>query len=201
MAPRRLLTLAAATALAALTAVGLVQLAGTSNSSKTTSPAPLTQAQMQARLAGSPAPLAALHAQANELLGGGAKALRARLAALKGMPVVVNKWNSSCVPCREEAATFQRVSTNLGRRVAFIGIDSGDASRADARRFLRAHPQSYPSYEDPTTEAGTEATDSTFTPVTVFINRRGERYIRQGPYPDAAKLERDVERYALEAGT
>jgi cytochrome c biogenesis protein CcmG/thiol:disulfide interchange protein DsbE len=201
MAPRRLLTLAAATALAALTAVGLGELAGTSNSPKTSSPAPLTQAQMQARLAGSPAPLAALHAQADDLLRGGAAALRARLASLKGMPVVVNKWNSSCVPCREEAAAFQRVSTNLGRRVAFIGIDSGDASRADARRFLRAPPQSYPSYEDPTTNIGTEATDSTFTPVTLFISRRGERYIRQGPYPDAAKLERDVERYALEEGS
>jgi cytochrome c biogenesis protein CcmG, thiol:disulfide interchange protein DsbE len=200
MAARRLLTLAAATALTALTAVGLVQLAGTSNAPKTFSPAPLTRAQMQARLAGSPAPLAALHAQANELLGGGAEALRRRLASLKGMPVVVNKWNSSCVPCAQEAAAFQRASTNLGRRVAFIGIDSGDTSRSDALRFLREHPQSYPSYADPTTELGAETTDSTFTPVTVFYNRFGKKYPRQGPYPDAAKLESDILRYALEAG-
>ena len=33
--------------------------------------------------------------------------------------------------------------------------------------------------------------------MTVFFNRRGGEYIHQGPYPDAAKLERDVRRYAM----
>ena len=84
---------------------------------------------MQAQLAGSPAPLAALHAQANELLGGGRRALRARLAALHGWPIVINKWASWCEPCKAEFGVFQRVSLKLGRRVAFIGIDSGDTAR------------------------------------------------------------------------
>ena len=35
--------------------------------------------------------------------------------------------------------------------------------------------------------------------MTVFYDRRGGQYIHQGPYPSAAKLERDVERYALDA--
>jgi hypothetical protein len=42
-------------------------------------------------------------------------------------------------------------------------------------------------------------TGSSFTPVTVFFNRHGGEYIRQGPYPSSAKLEQDVRRYALEA--
>ena len=52
--------------------------------------------------------------------------LHARLAALKGYPVVINKWASWCVPCKEEFGAFQRVSAEYGRRVAFIGIDSED---------------------------------------------------------------------------
>ena len=103
---------------------------------------------MQARLAGSPAPLAALHAQASELLPGGARALDARLAALRGYPVVINKWASRCEPCRAESGVFQRAAVNLGREVAFIGLDSGDSSRGEPEGFLRTFPQSYPSYYD-----------------------------------------------------
>jgi cytochrome c biogenesis protein CcmG/thiol:disulfide interchange protein DsbE len=193
----RLIQLAAALAILALLAVGLVQLAGSSGGSGT-SAAPLRPAQVQARLAGSPVPLAALHAQAGELLGGGAGALRARLAALRGWPIVINKWASWCEPCKAEFAAFARAAANYGRRVAFIGIDSGDTSRATPLEFLRSHPVSYPSYYDPSGQLGVEATDSTNVPVTVFYNRRGEKYPRQGAYPGAAKLERDIERYALE---
>jgi cytochrome c biogenesis protein CcmG, thiol:disulfide interchange protein DsbE len=198
VAPTRLLVLAGALAIAALLAVGLVELAGNSSSSGTAA-AQLTPAQARARLAGSPAPLAALHAQANDLLGGGAAAVGARLAALRGWPVVVNKWASSCEPCRAEFDAFQRVAADLGHRVAFVGIDSGDIPRGNGLQFLHSHPVSYPSYYDPTGQVGTEVTDSTFIPVTVFYNRRGERYIHQGAYPSTAKLERDVERYALGA--
>jgi cytochrome c biogenesis protein CcmG/thiol:disulfide interchange protein DsbE len=195
MTPTRLLTLAGALALAALLAVGLVQLAGRSDSGAAATQ--LTPAQMRARLAGSPAPLAALHAQAGELLDGGRVALRARLAALRGWPVVINKWASWCEPCKAEFGAFQRAAANLGRRVAFIGIDSGDTERSEALKFLRSFPVSYPSYYDPSGQLGVEVTDSTNVPVTVFYTRHGGKYPRQGAYPSAAKLERDVERYAL----
>jgi cytochrome c biogenesis protein CcmG/thiol:disulfide interchange protein DsbE len=198
VAPKRLIALAGGLALAAVLVVGLVQLAGSSSSSQTPA-ARLTPAQMQARLAGSPAPLAALHAQANELLGGGAQALRARLAALRGWPVVINKWASWCGPCKSEFGAFQRAAVNLGRKVAFIGIDSGDNSRKPAEMFLASFPVSYPSYYDPGEQIGVEVSDSTFVPVTVFYNERGEKYIEDGAFPSAAKLERDVERYAMGA--
>jgi thiol-disulfide isomerase/thioredoxin len=196
MTLRNLSIAAAATAFLALLVVGLVQLG---SSSKGMSTPRLTLAQMRARLSGSPPALAALHAQTGELLAGGLPALRARLAQLRGTPVVVNKWASWCAPCRAEFGAFQRVSVVRGREVAFIGIDSGDNSRDAALAFLRSFPVSYPSYYDRSGRAGAAITDSSFTPVTVFYDRRGGLFIHQGPYPSAAKLERDVRRYALDA--
>jgi thiol-disulfide isomerase/thioredoxin len=196
MTLKRAAIASAGLAVLALLAIGLVQLAGSSSSPA--APSRLTLAQMRARLAGSPPPLAALHAQAGELLPGGLGAVRARLAALRGLPVVINKWASWCVPCRSEFGAFQRASVAQGRQVAFIGVDSGDSSRADARAFLRAFPVSYPSYYDESGQAGVALTDSTFTPVTVFYDSRGREYIRQGPYLSSAKLEQDVRRYALD---
>jgi thiol-disulfide isomerase/thioredoxin len=197
MKPKHVFLALGAAGLLAVLVVGLLQLGG---SSQTPSPrSTLTLAQMREQLTGSPAPLEALHAQANQLLPGGTRALRARLAALRGRPVVINKWASWCEPCREEFPAFQRASLSLGREVAFIGIDSGDYSRADALAFLRSFPVSYPSYYDHSGQAGLAITDSTFTPVTVFYNRAGSQYIHQGPYPTQAKLERDVRRYALNA--
>jgi thiol-disulfide isomerase/thioredoxin len=185
-----------ALALLVVLVVGLLQLGGSSTSGSTPR---LTTAEMQARLAGSPAPLGALHAEANELLSGGLGAVRARLASLRGRPIVVNKWASWCEPCREEFGVFQHVSVSEGRAVAFVGIDSGDRGRGEPLAFLRSFPVSYPSYYDPSGQAGIAITDSTFTPVTVFYNRRGGEFIHQGPYLSVAKLEEDVRRYALDA--
>jgi cytochrome c biogenesis protein CcmG, thiol:disulfide interchange protein DsbE len=194
--PKRLLASLAGLALLALIVIGLLQLGGSTPRSE---PSRLTVAQMRRRLAGAPPPLAALHAQASDLLPGGLPAVRARLATLRGRPIVINKWASWCEPCREEFGVFQRVSVSEGRQVAFLGIDSGDHGQSGPLAFLRSFPLSYPSYYDPGEQAGIAVTDSTFTPVTVFYNRSGSQFIHQGPYLSVAKLEEDVRRYALDA--
>jgi cytochrome c biogenesis protein CcmG, thiol:disulfide interchange protein DsbE len=196
MTSKRVWIPAGGVALLALLAVGLVQLADSSRAPAL--PSKLTLPQMRALLTDSPAPLAALHAHAGELLPGGLGAIRVRLAGLRGHPVVINKWASWCEPCRSELGAFQRASLARGREVAFIGIDSGESSRADALAFLRSFPVSYPSYYDQSGQAGTTVTDSTFTPVTVFYDPHGREYIHQGPYPGQAKLELDIKRYALD---
>jgi thiol-disulfide isomerase/thioredoxin len=180
-------------ALAGVVSVGIVQ-ASRHNGSADLGPAP-SAAQVRAALAGSPAPLAALHAEAGQLLGGGEPALRARLASLRGYPVVVNKWASWCEACRSEFGVFERVAAAAGRRVAFVGIDSSDYG--DARAFLAAHPVSYPSYVDRSGSAGNDITLSGFFPVTVFYNRLGQTFIHQGAFTSVAELEADVQRYAL----
>jgi thiol-disulfide isomerase/thioredoxin len=187
-------------AVLALIAVGIAELRSDSTSTGGGSAPPsLTAAQTRSLLAGSPPALAALHAQAGEVLGGGSRALHARLTALKGYPIVINKWASWCVPCKEELGAFQSASAEYGRRVAFIGLDSADTDRGDAVAFSRSLPVSYPSYYDESGRLGEQVTDSSFTPVTVFIGRDGRRFIHQGQYSSLAKLEQDVRRYALNA--
>jgi len=195
----RLLAIAVVLPVAALIAAGLEQLPGSGSGGGAQKP--LSTVQERALLAGSPPALAALHRQGGDLLdAGGGHALRARLAALKagGYPVVINKWASWCVPCRAEFGAFRRVAAEYGRRAAFLGLDSGDASRAEALAFLRGHPVSYPSYYDPSGALGLRLTDSSFTPVTVFVPVHGQPFIYQGPIPDASKLEGEVKRYALD---
>src|SRR2546421_4738261 len=129
---------------AALCAAALLSGCGEHNP---TSAAPSARKAADA-LARSPAPLAALHRQASRLLGRGASAFRSRLAALRGYPIVVNKWASWCPPCRGEFPFFQRLSVEHGRRVAFIGVDGND-NDGDASDFLHKFPLTYPSYRDP----------------------------------------------------
>jgi cytochrome c biogenesis protein CcmG, thiol:disulfide interchange protein DsbE len=186
---------AAGLALVAVVVVGLLQL---SNSPAAPPDSRLDLAQMRSRLAGSPPALAALHEQADELLGGGMAALQARLATLHGRAVVINKWASWCGPCRAEFGIFQRVSVKDGRQVAFLGIDSGD-NHGEALRFLKATPVSYPSYFDPGGSIGLALSGSSFTPLTVFHGARGGFFVHQGPYQSDAELEQDVVRYGLDA--
>jgi len=187
------LSLVALLLIAVVVAVGVTE-AAHRDATGALGPAP-TATQLRADLVGSPAPLAALHAQAGQLLAGGSRAVTARLAALRGYPLVVNKWASWCLPCRSEFPLFERVAAAFGRRVAFLGLDSGDYG--DAPAFLAAHPVSYPSYVDRSGNIGTAITLSSFFPVTVFYDRAGQTFIHQGAFTTVGQLQTDVERYAL----
>jgi thiol-disulfide isomerase/thioredoxin len=194
---RRLLAIVAGLPVVALIALGLTQLPGSSKGGR--EQPPLTAARQRALLVGSPPALAALHRQGGRLLSGGSASLHAELAALRGYPVVINKWASWCVPCRAEFGAFARVAAGYGGRVAFLGLDSGDSSHADALGFLAGHPVSYPSFYDPSGALGLALTDSSFTPVTVFIPVHGRPFIYQGQMPSTQKLEEELVRYALHA--
>lgn len=161
--------------------------------------AALPAATAAAALRGAPAPLAALHAQADQLLGGGVGAFRARLRSLRGYPVIVNKWASWCQPCESEFPVFQRVAVSYGRRVAFLGLDGNDHT-ASARAFLHGFPVTYPSYFDPSSAIATALNASTYFPQTLFFDRAGRQvFDHVGPYESVSTLERDIRHYVLSA--
>ncbi len=146
---------------------------------------------------GSPAPLASLHAQANQLLSGGSSAFHARMASLAGYPVVVNKWASWCDPCQIEFPAFQRAAVAFGKRVAFVGIDGKDHDAA-AHAFLSRFPVTYPSYVDPAEQTASSIQAATYYPQTVYFDRNHHIvFDHAGPYLSAAALERDIRRYLL----
>jgi cytochrome c biogenesis protein CcmG, thiol:disulfide interchange protein DsbE len=179
---------------AAVTLACTIALAGC-GSEKPRSAAPKPAAAKQA-LAGSPAPLAGLHRQANRLLGGGKSAFKERLTALRGYPVVVNKWASWCAPCRSEFPYFQSQALKRGKEIAFLGVDSND-NDDDARDFLRDFPVSYPSYRDPKLSVAATFNAVQAFPTTAFYDRRGGlAFVHQGAYLTAQKLAQDIERYA-----
>jgi len=144
-----------------------------------------------------PGALGRLYAQGNQLLGGGAGAFAARLRELRGHPVVVNVWASWCGPCRVEFPYFQRLSARLGRRVAFLGVDSDDNAAA-ARTFLGEYPVPYPSYSDPDKEIfRAVAPNALGPPVTAFYDASGKQaYVHIGQFASAADLAAEIRRYA-----
>lgn len=190
---RRGLTALAAVALVAVVAIGLASAGGGADEPE---PRLSTGPDAELALAGAPEPLAALHEQANELLGGEADAFRDRLRELRGYPVVVNKWASWCGPCRAEFPFFQGQALERGKEIAFIGVNSVD-NEQDARRFLDQFPVPYPHYEDPDSEVAAVFKGVQAFPSTAFYDSEGElAYLKQGGYASEEKLVEDIERYA-----
>jgi cytochrome c biogenesis protein CcmG, thiol:disulfide interchange protein DsbE len=181
--------------LAALAAVILVVLPGCGDSSDGTATA--KPPDYRSALAGAPKPLMRLYAHGDRLLGGGTDAFRAQLDALRGHPVVVNKWASWCEPCREEFPYLQRLSARLGKRVAFVGVDANDSSAA-ARTFLREFPLPYPSYSDPGQDISSLLGMGAGFPQTAFYDRKGRQvFVKQGQYASQADMAADIRRYAI----
>lgn len=144
------------------------------------------------------AALPALRREANDLLGGGPQAFRARLAGLRGNPVVVNQWASWCGPCRYEFPFFARLARRYEGRVAFLGVNSRD-STDDARAFLRRYPVSFPHFADPDGEIARVFRGGRAFPTTAFYAADGKlMFTHAGSYASDAKLDEDITRYALD---
>ncbi len=198
---RKLLIAGASLALVAVVVIGLLSARNSDDSASgdagvAQEPATPTLEQARRRLKGAPAPLAALHAQSSQLLGGGTAAFSARLRKLRGYPVVVNKWGSWCAPCRAEFPALQRQSVEQGKRIAFLGVDGQDNNES-ARKFLAQFPVAYPSYIDGDLSIARSFGAVQGFPSTVFYDRKGKVvYIKQGSYPTEAALAQDIRRYA-----
>jgi cytochrome c biogenesis protein CcmG/thiol:disulfide interchange protein DsbE len=99
---------------------------------------------------------------------------RLSLASLRGKVVVVNFWQSSCVPCKEEARTLAetaRAWEAKGVGVVFLGVDALDF-KGPARAYVKKYRVGYVNVRD--------ATGSTYpnwgvtgVPETFFVDRKG----------------------------
>ena len=148
--------------------------------------------------AGSGEPLALLKADANRLLDGGPDAFKARLASLRGHPVVVNQWASWCGPCQYEFPFFQKLANRYEGRVAFLGVDSRD-SRDDAAAFLKRHPVPYPHYYDEDASIARVFRGGRAWPTTAFYDKDGRLvFTHQGAYASEAKLDEEIRKYGLD---
>jgi cytochrome c biogenesis protein CcmG, thiol:disulfide interchange protein DsbE len=97
---------------------------------------------------------------------------RLSLASLRGKVVVVNFWESYCVPCKEEARRIADAARSFqDEGVVFVGVNAFDTKRA-ARAYLARYGVEYPNIRD-----GVGTTFGrwgvTGVPETFFIDRRG----------------------------
>lgn len=191
---RRAFTAIGIVALLAVVAVGLTTAGGDESDPGSTPAVPLDS--QLASLEGAPAPLAALHRQAGELLDGEAEAFEQRIEQLRGYPVVVNKWASWCGPCRIEFPHFRDQALKRGKEIAFIGVNSAD-NDGDARRFLRQLPVPFPHYRDPDSKVAEVFKGVVAFPTTAFYDSDGDLvHTKQGQYRTEADLAEDIARYA-----
>jgi thiol-disulfide isomerase/thioredoxin len=189
---RRVLYILAGLALVAVVVIGLTQAGGNEDLGDGRD---FDLPAAQRELSTAPAPLNALYAKANTLVSGGTSAFDQQLAALKGRPVIVNKWASWCGPCQAEFPVFQEAARTHGKEIAFIGLNSGDADKK-AKRFLAERPLPFPSFTDPDSKIAYSREIGAGFPMTEFIGADGKSaFIHSGGYTSEAQLTEDIERY------
>jgi cytochrome c biogenesis protein CcmG, thiol:disulfide interchange protein DsbE len=94
------------------------------------------------------------------------------LSSFKGKPIVLNVWNSTCLPCMDEAHLLQSLWQQVRPQgVVLIGIDFQDV-KGDGVNFLKKYGVTYQNVLD---VSGSTAISYgvTATPETLFINRQG----------------------------
>jgi thiol-disulfide isomerase/thioredoxin len=142
--------------------------------------------------------LPAIRRDANQLLDGGPQAFRARLAGLRGHPVVVNQWASWCGPCRYEFPFFAALARRYEGRVAFLGVNSNDNNKA-ATDFLKRHPVPFPHFTDPKGRVARVFKGGRAFPTTAFYAADGPLvFTHAGSYANQKKLDDDIRRYVLD---
>jgi cytochrome c biogenesis protein CcmG, thiol:disulfide interchange protein DsbE len=94
------------------------------------------------------------------------------LSSFMGKPIILNVWNSTCVPCMDEAHLLQSLWQKVKPQgVVLIGIDFQDV-KSDGLSFLKKYGVTYQNVLD---VSGSTAISYgvTATPETLFINRQG----------------------------
>ncbi len=108
------------------------------------------------------------------------------LTSLRGRPVVVNFFASTCVPCISEMPAFEEVFQEVGADVSFLGLAVADRAE-DAQALVEQTGVTYPTAQD---RDGTviSALGGTVLPTTVLLDADGEIIARRLGEIDAGEL-------------
>ena len=94
------------------------------------------------------------------------------MSSLRGKPVVLNMWASSCTVCKTETPAIESVAKRAGTSVAFVGVDTLD-QKTPALGFLHRYDVTYLQLFDPGETVGA-GYGIPGLPVTVFVSARGK---------------------------
>lgn len=101
----------------------------------------------------------------------------------RGKIVVLNVWGSWCAPCRAEAPHMAKVAKDTkAKGVEFIGINTRDLDKANARAFDRTYEIDYPSLFDPSGKQLRRFPSNSLSlqtiPSTLVLDREGKIAVR-----------------------
>lgn len=97
-----------------------------------------------------------------------------RLSSYRGRPLIINVWASWCSPCRQEAASLERLAwSEAGSRYTVIGISTDD-DRSAALQWLQHSKATVSHFIDSGPRWTLEnLLGASSIPVTVLVDARG----------------------------
>lgn len=117
-----------------------------------------------------------------------------QISDLRGKPLVLNFWASTCPPCRSEMPAFQEAFEQHGDSIGFAMVDvigfNGETEQR-ARQFLESEKFTFPAYFD-TAGQGTYEYGLSSIPRTFFIDAQGYMVATASGAIDAATLARGL---------
>ena len=121
-----------------------------------------------------PPPLVAVGQVLPDVVMSGLNGPNKSLSSYRGRPLIVNVWASWCAPCRQEAASLERLAwSEAGSRYTVIGISTDDDRNA-ALKWLRHSNATVSHYVDSAPRWPLEHMLGASTiPVTVLVDAEG----------------------------
>lgn len=116
------------------------------------------------------------------------------LSDLKGKPIVLNFWASTCGPCKMEMPEFQKAYERYGEQLQFAMVNVPDFNGETRERALQLVDQSgytFPVYFDDTMQ-GQVQYGITSIPQTYFINADGTVEAYASGAIDASTIDRGI---------